>query len=106
MQISAVKKLAKKHGWTYEGASGNETVLIFSRTRKGIHQQVDVYHTTHTVKTSLKHPKQKKTQLFRRHVDMEVLEQIFINPRVHTTGGYHNKEEIAERRLYDRTRVR
>jgi hypothetical protein len=48
----------------------------------------DIYYTTGTVKTSLHHPQQGKTQLFRRNVNMELLEKIFVNPRLHTEKGY------------------
>lgn len=50
----------------------------------------NVYYTTGTVSTSLDHPRQGKTQLFRRHVDPQLLREIFLNPRIHTDLGYHH----------------
>lgn len=41
-----------------------------------------------TVGTYLFHPKQGKTQLFRRCVSDKELQQIFKNPRVHSGKGY------------------
>jgi hypothetical protein len=48
----------------------------------------NVYYTTRTVGTCLEHPRQGKTQMFRRHVSPQQLEQIFADPRVHTGNGY------------------
>ncbi len=41
--------------------------------------------------TSLDHPRQGKTQLFRRNVDLTLLREIFLNPRIHTDLGYQTK---------------
>ncbi len=48
----------------------------------------NVYYTTRTVGTCLEHPRQGKTQMFRRLVSPEQLQQIFADPRVHTGNGY------------------
>ncbi|MEZ5017372.1 MAG: hypothetical protein R2800_09995 [Flavipsychrobacter sp.] len=53
--------------------------------------RVNIYLTTMTVSTSLKHPKKGKTQLFRKNVSTKQLEQIFNNPRQHTGKGYYKK---------------
>jgi len=39
----------------------------------------------------------RKTQLFRREVNTEQLEQIANNPRSHTGRGYYRREEISRR---------
>ena len=44
-----------------------------------------------TVSTCLNHPKKGKTQLFRKRVNKEMLEQIFEYPRKHTGKGYYTK---------------
>lgn len=89
LEKSAVRRLAKKHGWTEEVAK-NPTVLIFSRYVEG-HQQVNVWWRTGTVATSLKHPNKGRTQLYRRNVDLELTAKIFENPRVHTDLGYYTR---------------
>jgi len=89
MDKSVVKRFAKKYHWNIE-VSIDKTLLIFSRYDRG-HQQVNVWFTTGTVGTSLKHPTKGKTQLFRRHVDYELLEKIFQNLRVHSDLGYYTK---------------
>lgn len=86
---AAVRRLAKKHGWTEEVAK-DTNVLIFSRYFEG-HQQVNVWWRTGTVATSLKHPNKGKTQLYRRNVSMQMMLEIFKNPRVHTDLGYYTK---------------
>lgn len=50
--------------------------------------RINVYYTTMTVATCLKHPVQGKTQLFRKNVTANELEMIFRYPRVHTRKGY------------------
>ena len=51
--------------------------------------RLNVWLTTATVASSLVHPKQGPTQLFRRdQIEMSQLEAIFNNPRVHTDAGY------------------
>ena len=54
---------------------------------------VRVWFNTRTVGTYLKHPGSKAagTQLFRRDVEWDELENIFDNPRVHTGKGYRKK---------------
>ena len=89
LEKSAVRKLAKKHGWTEEVAK-DPTVLIFNRYVGG-KQQVNVWYTTGTVATSLKHPNKGRTQLYRKSVTMELLAKIFENPRVHTDLGYYSR---------------
>ena len=52
----------------------------------------DLYYTTGTVKTSLLHPGQgRRTQMFRRNVNMNLLATLFENPRTHTGKGYQKK---------------
>ena len=53
--------------------------------------QINVFYTTMTVGTSLKHPKRGKTQIWRKRVDYALLNKLFINPRQHTNKGYTTK---------------
>lgn len=85
-----IREIARQNGWVEEKAK-DPTLLIFNRLCDRTHQQVNVWFTRMTVGTYLKHPKQGKTQLFRKYVDMDMLEKIFQNPRLHTGRGYHTK---------------
>ncbi|KAF6253707.1 hypothetical protein COO60DRAFT_1642934 [Scenedesmus sp. NREL 46B-D3] len=44
-----------------------------------------------TMKTSLDHPNQGKTQMFRRHLDDMQFQSVCQNPRTHTGQGYQTK---------------
>ena len=63
----------------------------------------NVYYTTGTVSTSMDHPRQGKTQLFRRNVDLALLQDIFLNPRIHSDLGYkfknNNKLSCSSKRV-------
>jgi len=54
------------------------------------------YYTTGTVGTCLEHPKQGKTQMFRRNQTALGLRDIFANPRAHTGAGYQSKGQLAQ----------
>ena len=51
----------------------------------------DIYYTTGTVKTCLDHPRQGRTQMFRRNVDLAGLRRLFQSPRQHTGKGYQKR---------------
>ncbi len=55
--------------------------------------RMNIYLTTRTVSTSMDHPTKGKTQLFRRNVTSEQLEQLFKQPRTHTGKGYYKKKK-------------
>ena len=59
--------------------------------------RINVYYTTGTVGTCLDHPRQGKTQLFRRNVDLSLLAQLFRDPRLHTGTGYHRRSTESPR---------
>lgn len=54
--------------------------------------RINIYLSKMTVATCLDHPKQGKTQMFRRNVTFAELDKIFKNPRVHTNKGYTQKK--------------
>jgi ribosomal protein L44E len=57
-----------------------------------------VWCTTGTIGSYLFHPRQGKSQLFRRNAHtMGDLREIFANPRVHGYGGYHERAELERR---------
>ncbi|GFH52418.1 hypothetical protein CTEN210_08894 [Chaetoceros tenuissimus] len=90
--ISAVRKLARECG--LEEIYLNETSRVISF--RSSNTRYNVYYTTGTISTSLDHPRQGKTQLFRRNVDMNLLRQIFLNPRIHTDLGYQQTSPSRE----------
>ena len=53
--------------------------------------------TTGTVGAYLEHPKQGKTQLFRRKVTFDEAKEIIKNPRQHTGSGYHTRKELKRK---------
>lgn len=82
-----IKKLAKKHKW--EELEHQENICLISY-KKG-DDRINVYYSRMTVGTAINHPKKGKTQLFRKHVEIKLLEKLFINPRTHTGLGYYTK---------------
>lgn len=82
-----IEFMATVYGWVKIYASD-----MMSFKRKGARMNIwfDKWGTM-TVGTALEHPKQGKTQLFRRRVNMLLLEAIFENPRIHTNRGYQRK---------------
>ncbi len=92
--IKTIKDLAVKHEYRLKQHQKDIGLLIF--VKPGV--QVNVYTTKMTVSTCLEHPKQGKTQLFRRSIDLKQLEAIFEKPRVHANEiksavGYRRKKK-------------
>lgn len=77
--------VGKQFGW--KDPFHNQDSYLISMFKDGM--RINVYYTTMTVGTCLKHPVKGKTQLFRRGVTMSQLKKIFQNPRVHTYKGYY-----------------
>jgi hypothetical protein len=86
-----VGALARRFGWQL-AKKGDRNVWIYERMTPAGRQQVNVYHTTGTVSTSLKHPVKGRTQLHRRGVmSLDELGELFRNPREHTGKGYYRR---------------
>lgn len=64
---------------------------VISFRRKGI--LMNIWFTKMTIGTALEHPTLGKTQLFRKKVNFKLLEDLFINPRLHTGKGYVRKTD-------------
>jgi len=86
--LSDVESLAKNYEWLRIDYQENIGMVSFKKDRI----RVDVYLSTMTVATAMKHPKKGKTQLFRRDVSLEQLDNILKNPRTHTNKGYYRKK--------------
>lgn len=74
-------------GWVFTGSW--DYVEFFEKDDV----KLDWYYTTTTIKTSLNHPTQGKTQLFRRNITPEEYRSILVNPRMHTVKGYKKKNQ-------------
>ena len=76
-------------GWIFTGSNEVSRVEFFEKD--GV--KLDWYYTTATLKTSLDHPKQGKTQLFLsgNNMDPEVYIRVLLDPRAHTGQRYHQK---------------
>ena len=78
----------------------NETSRVISFADGGDPQtltRINVYYTTGTVGTCVDHPRQGRTQLFRRDVDMALLRELMRDPRLHTGTGYHQRRKMPRR---------
>lgn len=84
--ITQIQNVAKNNG--YKQIDHQENIKMVSFSKDNI--RINVYYTKMTIATCIKHPKQGRTQLFRRGVwDIKLLDKIFKNPRIHTGMGYH-----------------
>ncbi|KAJ3110938.1 hypothetical protein HDU96_006134 [Phlyctochytrium bullatum] len=77
----------RDHGWTYQGSNQQSRVDFYQRD--GV--KMDYYPTTGTVKTSMDHPSQGKTQMFRRDLSESEFRSVLDNPRQHTGKGYQRR---------------
>uniref|UniRef100_A0A7S4K595 Uncharacterized protein n=1 Tax=Odontella aurita TaxID=265563 RepID=A0A7S4K595_9STRA len=78
-------------GWEFTGSSGATEFF----QKDGV--KLDWYFTTASVKTSMQHPVQGKTQLFASRVDSEKYRAILENPRVHTGERYQKRRSRNNR---------
>ena len=103
-----VRYIAAKHQYDEKELAEKERkyLLTFTSSRNGGGAQgtvqepvkIQVFFTTGTVATHLKHPTRGWNQLYRMEITtIDELEEIFINPRKHTDKGYRTKEEKAKR---------
>lgn len=83
--------LAERHAWERMEIPPNTNFMI---SFKKMDIRLNFWLSTGTVASCLLHPKQGKTQLFRRKVTLEEAEQIFINPRIHTGKFISNKSVV------------
>lgn len=86
-RLENIRFVAKVYGWQETRHDKYNCHLRFQK--KGM--IMNIYYTKMTVGTALEHPTLGKTQLFRKHVSMDLLEKLFENPRHHTDKGYMKK---------------
>lgn len=88
MSPKDLKIQAEHHGWQEIPNVKDPYMISFAKTLYGKPARINVWHEKMTVGTALTHPKQGRTQLFRRYVTPKEMEKIFKNPREHTGKGY------------------
>jgi hypothetical protein len=90
---------ATEFGWIFTGSEGDK-VDFFEKgfsdgkdTQNSVLVKLDWYFTTGTIKTSMYHPRQGKTQLFAsgEQVSPELFIQILMDPRTHTNVRYQTR---------------
>tara|TARA_R110000782_G_scaffold241759_1_gene328212 strand:+ start:702 stop:1040 length:339 start_codon:yes stop_codon:yes gene_type:complete len=91
--INDILNLCFKHSYDLIHVNNSNGMLRFKKLTNDGKISVNIYSTTFTVTTEINHPKKGKTQLHRRLNGLQnrlvILENILINPRIHTGKGYY-----------------
>jgi hypothetical protein len=96
LPIKDVRRLAVEEGLIEAYFNEKSKVISFARASETEDRvRFNVYYTTGTVGTCINHPRQERTQLFRRNVNLQELREIFRNPRIHTGKGYQIRSLIT-----------
>jgi hypothetical protein len=90
LNMKYILQLSERHNWTKIFGNKNPLMLSFMKND----MRINVYPTTMTVATALKHPFKGKTQLYRKGVSLATLNSIFVDPRTHTNQGYYTKKKL------------
>lgn len=81
---------AKSHGWGLVQNDDNQLMMAFKKHFPYSDVRMNIWYTKMTIGTYLFHPGSKKhTQMFRRNINWNELNQLLINPRSHTLKGYN-----------------
>ena len=99
LSLDEVQRLARKVNCKLISVSQKSRVVSFLKQgecSKHGNIRINIYWTSGTVGICLDHPRQGRTQLFRRNVDMETLRKIFKNPSAHTGAGYYQKQKAPK----------
>lgn len=91
MTPELLKTLAEKYEWKLHCLQNEIGMISFVKIFNGDKARINIYMTKMTVATCINHPKKGKTQLFRKKVNLALMEKIFKNPRVHTKKGFRFK---------------
>ena len=102
-EVPGVIQRGLDHGWTHhmtQPRQGHLVILHKPNPNGGVKlMKLNIWCTTGTVGSYLKHPTQGNTQLFRRSIDtMSELDAILQNPRIHTEKGYQRRRRPPKRR--------
>ncbi len=86
-----ILETAKANGWQ-EIESKDPYMISFHKIIDNFPARINVWNSEtwirRTVGTYLNHPKQGRSQLFRKFVTDKEMQAIFKNPRVHSGKGY------------------
>ena len=91
--------MAEENGYHFASRDVGSHMIAFERDEDNT--RLNFWLSTGTVGSYLKHPKhpkKKRTQLFRRDVDLEGALEILFNPRVHTGTGYTTSSSFKKQR--------
>lgn len=80
-------EMGKANGWMPIAYQSDIGMLSFAKED----MRINIYITKMTVATILTHPTKGRRQMFRKKVGKQMMENIFINPRIHTGVGYTHK---------------
>ncbi len=96
--VDDLKFLAEIYGWKFGWHKEVYSELYFRRAGCGL----TIWYSKMTVRTAMTHPRMGDTQMYRKRVDMEMMEVLFDNPRTHTNKGYV-KKKVSNSRLWRKT---
>jgi len=101
--LDSVRQIANSNEWREVCFHDKSKVLSFARhdEQENDRVRIHVYYTTGTVATSLDHPRLGRNQLFQRNVNLQQLEEIFRNPKLHTGKGVHRRVPANEQVVPD-----
>lgn len=96
--IEDLQFLAEVYGWKFEWHKKEYSELYFRRGGCGL----TIWYGKMTVRTAMTHPQMGNTQMYRKRVDMTLMETLFSNPRTHTNKGYV-KRSLGNRKSWRKT---
>lgn len=83
-----IRERARDRGWAE--IDHQENIMMISFTKNNA--RINVYYSKSwrlTVATIINHPVVGRKQLFRKYITLHELDNILINPRIHTGKGYY-----------------
>lgn len=95
--LESARKFAEEFCWTKIKHHVLNGFVVFGKGRGEDEKRLVVYYNTGTVMSRLKHPKTGWRNLFRMHVDTQLMRKLFKNPREHTYLGYYKLDDKLER---------
>ena len=99
-----VDRIAQRYGWRKTASASSRNAQSVSYRKDSC--KITIWLTSGTCGSYLDHPKQGKTQLFRRRNGDYNLEDIFENPRIHTEEGYHKKANRKSKKKQEKNGIK
>lgn len=87
LELERVREQAARHKWVELDHQPAICMISFTKNKVGKvgKVRINIYYSKGTVGTAMRHPKYGHGQLFRRNISHDQLEEIFKNPRVHSS---------------------